>query len=131
VLQVPAAPTGVAITDTAQGGELEVKWTTPAQFAEQINIYRSETAGQLGTLVQEGLNPTASAEATWLDTGLVNGKTYHYTVRAANVIGESNNTAQVTGVATDTVVPTFAGVKATLELGFPGYRVSWDTAVDK
>jgi len=131
VLQIPAAPTGVAITDTAQGGELEVKWTTPALYAEQINIYRSETAGQLGSLVKEVLSPTANAEGTWLDTGLTNRKTYYYTVRAANVVGESGNTQQYSGVATDTVAPTFAGIKSTLELGFPGYRLSWDAASDK
>lgn len=127
----PVAPTAISATDTKLGGEVLVAWTTPALYSDVINIYRSTTAGVLGTKVKVITSPTPSAPATWLDEGLTNGVQVYYTVKAMNGKGEeSPNTDQVTATPTDQTPPTFAGITGAKDYGFPGVRVSWGPATD-
>jgi hypothetical protein len=128
---IPDAPTAVTATDTKKGGEVAVGWTTPAQNADFIHIYRSAASGTLGSLVKTISAPTAGAPATWNDTGLTNGVPVYYTVKAANgAAQESIAPAQVTATPTDQTAPTFAGIASTMDYGYPGFRLSWANASD-
>ncbi len=128
----PEPPTNIKATDTTQGGEILVEWTTPALYADVINIYRSLIPTELGPKVKVITSPVAGAPASWLDTGLVDGVTYHYTVRAMNGKNEeSSNTAKVSATPSDQVAPTFGGLTSAKDYGFPGARLTWTPAVDK
>jgi len=89
------APTG--LTRTQGDGTINLDWadSTSPIFAS-YSVYRSATTGGPYTSIATGL--TASA---YSDSGLTNGTTYHYVVRAVdNVVGsgvESANSAQVSG----------------------------------
>lgn len=94
----PAAPTNIAASRGNQSATLS--WTNPTDGDfSSITIYRSTTAGTLGTAVHTGVTGTSKQ-----DTGLTNGTVYYYTVRAVDRSGnESTNTAQVN--ATPAVLP--------------------------
>ena len=89
------APTG--LTRIQGDGVINLDWadSTSPIFAS-YSVYRSATTGGPYTSIATGL--TASA---YSDSGLTNGTTYHYVVRAVdNVVGsgvESANSAQVSG----------------------------------
>lgn len=128
----PEPPSNIKATDTTQGGEILVEWTTPALYADVINIYRSLIPTELGPKVKVVTSPAAGAPASWLDTGLVDGVTYYYTVKAMNGKDEeSSNTAKVSASPSDQVAPTFGGLTSAKDYGFPGARLTWTPAVDK
>ncbi len=104
---VPVAPTGL----TATGGNQQVVLTwTPVTGATTYNIYRgTATNGQSGTPV--ATNVTA---ATYTNTGLTNGTTYFYKVRAVNSAGTgpvSNEASARPAAEAPTTAP--AGLTAT------------------
>lgn len=128
---VPDPPANPSAMDKGDGSGVLLAWTNPSADLDSIRIYRSETEGTLGSLVKTVTPVTPGANDSWLDGTVAMGSTYWYTVRAANGAGqESPNTNQVTVTATDTVAPTFAGVTATRDLGYPGLRLTWTSAVD-
>ena len=86
-------PSNVRINHPTLFNQLTLAWTNPPASAgfKNITIYRSTSAGQLGTAVASGLTGT-----TFTDSGLTDNTTYFYTVRALNTaLAESNNTDQV------------------------------------
>ncbi|MFH1784754.1 MAG: gliding motility-associated C-terminal domain-containing protein [bacterium] len=101
------APTNVNVVDATTGGKLNLSWVNPASL-DHIHVYRSTTAGSTGTLVHDNITGE-----TLSDTGLTNGTTYYYVVRAMNSSGtESTNNDQYSGVPTgtgDAAPPEIAG----------------------
>jgi fibronectin type 3 domain-containing protein len=82
----PAAPG--AVVATPGNGAVALSWGA-VSGAASYRVYRSTTSGGPYTLV-------ASRTATsFSDSGLTNGTTYHYVVRAFNGTLESANSAQV------------------------------------
>jgi len=83
-------------------GQLVITWTKPvAVDFSHLHIYRSATAGQLGTRVVDDLDAIKL-----VDTGLSSQTTYYYTVRTVDSAGnESTNTAQVSATTLDATPP--------------------------
>ena len=78
----PAAPTGLAAT----GGNAQVglSWTASAG-ATSYNVYQGTTSGgESTTALATGITTT-----TYTNTGLTNGTTYYYEVKALNSVGAS------------------------------------------
>ncbi|MBI1922332.1 MAG: chitobiase/beta-hexosaminidase C-terminal domain-containing protein [Geobacter sp.] len=95
--QPPAVPGNITATDAGTGGTVLLSWTKPADSDfSLIRVYRSITAGSLGVLAYN--NVTGASRQ---DTGLTNGTTYYYTVRAVDTAGnETTNTSQVSAKPT-------------------------------
>jgi fibronectin type 3 domain-containing protein len=103
----PSAPQSLAAT--AGSGSVSLTWTAPANNGgaaiSGYNIYRGTSAGG------EGTTPVGTVSGTTLsftDTGLTNGTTYFYTVKAVNSAGTSaaSNEASATPTAVTATVPT-------------------------
>jgi hypothetical protein len=90
VLTPPLAPVNVA---TFPGdGQIELVWSATAK-ATSYNIYRGTSPGG------EGLTPQGtSASLSFVDTGLSDGTTYYYYVRAVDSAGPSAASAEVHGL---------------------------------
>ncbi len=86
----PNPLTNVTATDKGTGGAVTLAWTnsTSADFAS-VTIYRSTVDGQIGSAVKTGATGTS-----YDDTGLTNGTTYYYTLKA---VDKSSN--ESTGVS--------------------------------
>ncbi|MCL5411185.1 MAG: carboxypeptidase regulatory-like domain-containing protein [Patescibacteria group bacterium] len=118
----PSAPTGVSVTN-AESGALTIAWTNPTSDFSYAKVYRSTTSGSLGTVIANNQTGTS-----YKDTGLTNGTTYYYTVRAVDAAGnESTNTAQVSGTPSGTGLPNtgapFIPAFAALLIGAVGLAV--------
>ncbi|MGH9063624.1 MAG: fibronectin type III domain-containing protein, partial [Acidimicrobiales bacterium] len=88
----PGAPTGLAATPgNAQVG---LAWTAPASDGGSAvtgyDVYRSTKPGVPGSRISTDVPGT-----TYTDTGLTNGTTYYYEVRAVNAAAEGPASAQV------------------------------------
>ena len=81
-------PTPIGVTATAGNDEVSLSWTA-ASDASSYNIYRSTDAGN-EVIYQQGVLGTS-----FTDTGVTNGVTYYYQVSAANGVGESNLSIEV------------------------------------
>lgn len=95
-------PTAVRdLIATPGNGLVSLQWTSPAysnaSAISEYRIYRGPGAQNVTLLVTLG-NVT-----TYTDPGLVNGKTYYYSIRAMNSAGEGNITGNVS--ATPRTVP--------------------------
>ncbi|RCG31401.1 hypothetical protein DQ384_11895 [Sphaerisporangium album] len=106
----PAGPTN--LTATPGAGSVTLTWTASASGAPtSYRIYRgTKSDGEANTPV----GTVGGTTTTFTDTGLSNGKTYYYFVSAANAVGGSPNSNEVSAVpgtgptptATPTVTPT-------------------------
>ncbi|WP_231594435.1 cellulose binding domain-containing protein [Paenibacillus algorifonticola] len=81
----PTAPQGV--TATAGNGQTALSWQA-VSGATSYNIKRA--ASSTGPFATVG----TTSSTTYVNTGLVNGTTYYYTVSAVNSAGESGNSLQ-------------------------------------
>ena len=86
---LPAAPSGLTAT-AASSSQINLSWTNNAtnQTGFQIDQATSSDFAQNLTTVTVGANAT-----TYSATGLANGTTYYYRVRAINGNGDSANTS--------------------------------------
>src|SRR3990167_9458160 len=96
----PLAPTGLTAVDSPsdEGYAINLSWTpsTSTGVTEQ-RIYRGTTnGGPYGTLVTTIYNNTTSIYTD--NTGLVNGTTYYYVIRAFDGTQESGNSNQASAV---------------------------------
>lgn len=93
----PAAPTQVVAV--VSGGKISVSWNNPIQDFKNAKVYRSDKAGELGTVRAAVVLTNSFTD----DLDLVDGTTYFYTVRAVDAAGnESNNTNSVPVIAVGT-----------------------------
>lgn len=101
----PVAPTAV----TAAGGINQATITWPAvSGAASYNVYWSTTTGVTKTSGTQ----VAGVTTPYVKTGLSAGTTYYFVVTAANSVGESAASAQVTAT-TDAAPPAVPAVPAT------------------
>ncbi|MDF2713359.1 MAG: S-layer protein [Paenibacillus sp.] len=96
--QVPAPGAPVLQSATAGNGQVQLIWN-PAAGSTGYMVFRSETSGAYAT----ELITVAHSVYTYTVTGLSNGMTYYFVVRAANPGGESANSNEAS--ATPMTVP--------------------------
>jgi len=91
---IPPAPTG--LTATGDNTKVLLNWNASSD-AESYNIYRGTTAGgESTTAVASGITTT-----NYVNTGLTNGTTYYYKVKATNFSGTSGYSTEASATATD------------------------------
>jgi fibronectin type 3 domain-containing protein len=115
----PPAPTG--LTATPASGQITLQWNA-SSGATSYNIYRATTSGG-ETLLVSGVTGTS-----YLNTGLTNGTTYYYKVKAVNSAGTSgfSNEASATPQAATSPPPAPAGLAATAGNG--KVTLSWNAS---
>ncbi|HEU5396268.1 MAG TPA: LamG-like jellyroll fold domain-containing protein, partial [Verrucomicrobiae bacterium] len=113
-----AAPGGLAAT--AGDGRVTLSWNVVPNAAD-YEVWRSLTNG--GSYTEVG----ALVGTNYTDAGLVNGTQYYYVVNAANPVGVSANSAQVSArpVSTAPVTSSVALVGNQLQLGWPADHTGW------
>jgi len=78
----PNPPTGLQAT--AGDGRVTLTWTASSTPGVGYNVYRATASGAYGATP---VNPEPVAGTTYTDTGLVNGTTYYYVVKARDASG--------------------------------------------
>lgn len=97
---VPAAPTGLSAT--AGNTQVNLTWTA-SSGATSYEVYRGTTSnGQNATPIATGITATS-----YTNTGLTNGTTYYYKVKAVNSSGSSGYSNEASAL------PTAGGASAT------------------
>ncbi len=114
----PVAPENLSAT--AGNTEVLLAWNA-VPGATEYRIFRADTANGTLTRIANGITITA---ATYTDTGLANGTAYRYTVRAANSIGESPDSNEITVTPVLPLPAAPANLSATFRNG--GVILSWD-----
>ncbi|MEN1988257.1 glycoside hydrolase family 6 protein [Paenibacillus hubeiensis] len=94
----PSAP--ASLTATAGNGQVTLSWSA-SSGATSYHVKRATNAS--GPYATVAANVTA---ASYTDTGLNNGTTYHYVVSAVNAAGESSPSVAATATPQSVVVPT-------------------------
>jgi autotransporter-associated beta strand protein len=84
---LPAVVTG--LTAAAYNSEIDLTWIA-SSGATSYTVLRSTTSGGPYTTLASGVTATS-----YVDTGLTNGTTYYYVVKAVNSAGASANSSQV------------------------------------
>jgi hypothetical protein len=95
----PAAPTGLAVTQEAVGGQLKLMWNAhpdPDDDLDGYNIYMSET-NVTGSFNKVNTAPLSGT--TFIHTGLNNGDDYYYRITA---VDDSGNESPASGTAMNT-----------------------------
>jgi fibronectin type 3 domain-containing protein len=122
---VPSAPNGLSVT--AGNAEAMLSWSVPsADGGDAVNGYQVFEGTSAGG---EGASPAASTVATaYTVTGLSNGTTYYFTVRAVNQAGTGLSSAEVS-VTPATVPSAPAALAVVLDrqaaAGDGAVEVSW------
>jgi hypothetical protein len=99
----PAAPTALSATDVAgdNGGAIALTWTpSPSTAVTSQRVYRSTTSG--GPYMITAI--VGNTAATYTDTGLTNGATYYYVLRAFDGTQESADSNEVAAASAAPVV---------------------------
>jgi len=91
----PPAPTN--LTAAGQDSQVSLTWTA-SSGATSYNVLRSTTNGGPYSQIASGVTTTS-----YLDTGLTNGTTYYYVVRAVNGAGTSGNSNQASATPTTAI----------------------------
>ena len=89
-LTIPPVPKN--LTANPADTQIALSWNE-SNSAEEYRIYRADTpTGDLARIA----GTTTITAARYIDTGLINGTEYRYTVRAVNALGESTDSNEVT-----------------------------------
>ena len=118
----PLPPTGVSASDGTSSVSVTISWAGSAN-ATSYTVYRSATAGQLGTSI--GSTSTTSL----IDTTVTPGIIYYYTVTARGVSGTSAASAQNSGFASMAPLPP-TGVSASDGISATTVIVTWATSTN-
>jgi hypothetical protein len=106
---VPGPPTG--LTAKAGQGQVTLTWTAPAtdggSAVTGYDVYQSTSKGGEATPPVNGTTPIPATTTSYTATGLANGTTYWFTVKAVNAAGRSpaSNEVQATPAATTPTPP--------------------------
>ena len=123
VSSVPVAPTAPATpeapTCVPSSGQLVVSWVAPDNGGSAITTYRLQRAASASGPWGNNVD-TAATSATV--TGLTNGTTYHFQVRATNTVGSSSY-SPVASCAPATVPGAPTGVAGTA--AYSSVAVTW------
>jgi fibronectin type 3 domain-containing protein len=116
VLVPPGAPTNLQAT----GGDtiVNLTWTAPAGGAASYKVFQATTSG--------GYGPTpivTTTSTTFTATGLVNGQTYYYVVRASNASGDGAASNEAWAVPLPPPPPAPTGLTGTV--GDGRVSLSW------
>ena len=103
-IAVPPAPTGVRAA-AAGSGEVTLYWN-PVAGATRYQVYRGSTVITC---------PVPSPQSPCRDTGLTNGTTYTYTVRAVNGSGTGASSLASSATPSNAAPPAPTGIAATAE----------------
>ncbi len=120
------------VNDTSMGGEIEVSWepaediSTPVMYAVYMDTDPAFTPNSTN-MVASGVTGTS-----YTVTGLINGQTYYFVVRATDSLGNSEaNTVKKYASPTDTTPPVFAGLGTAADMGTYGeVNLTWSPAED-
>ncbi|GAA0133212.1 hypothetical protein YSY43_00520 [Paenibacillus sp. YSY-4.3] len=93
----PAAPTG--LTAAAGNGQAVLSWNA-SSGATSYTVKRAAVSGGPYTTIASNVTATS-----YTNTGLTNGSTYYYVVSAANNVGSSTDSSQVSVTPQGTPVP--------------------------
>ncbi len=123
----PSAPRGLAAVAGPGAGEISLSWTAPANDGGvAITAYEVHRGDASGT---ETLLTTLGNVLTFRDTGLGNGVTKFYAVRARNAVGTgaaSNEASATTGVPPSAP----RNLTATTELDVQHVDLAWEPPAD-
>ena len=99
----PPAPLALTLDVPAEGGVLDLAWTSPAQPVAGFRVYRSPVSGGPWQAVSDDLGPTTTS---FRDATVTNGVEYFYVARSVDTLGnESPSSNEVSGVPEDTLAP--------------------------
>jgi hypothetical protein len=101
VLNVPDAPTNVAPGRTVLSHVVELSWTSPKNNGAPIDSY---------TVQSDGVSQQCAASPCTI-TNLTNGQTYSFTVKAHNLVGDSEASAPSAGARPDAVPDAVTGLR--------------------
>lgn len=110
----PAVPTAVTVSrSTSDPSALVIQWeAVTSEPIQQYNLYRSTTAGVLGTK----LTHVSAATTTYTDTEIEPAKPYYYTVTAIDFTGNESVSALATAPAGNTDLFVSTAVEAVEKL---------------
>ena len=95
---VAAAPTD--LTGTFTSGNIELGWTAPETGATSYQILRKAGSDEEEVYVEDSYDPDADAPSTtFTDSGVTEGETYEYRVRALNAGGAGLESGAATVLA--------------------------------
>jgi hypothetical protein len=120
VLGPPAAPGTPVVGGTVLSGAVQLSWTAPADNGAPIESYQVDYGGG---------SQTCPASPCTI-TGLTNGVTYTFTVKAQNVVGWSPASAS-SGPATPNTVPGAVSGLAVSDPRNGTLKLSWNAAPDQ
>jgi hypothetical protein len=128
--------------DAGTGGTVDLGWTeavdpdtiecnSDPSLPMTYNVYHSQTSGGQDFLTPDATTDSLSAEIS----GLTDGVTYHFVVRAMDSAGnEDNNLVELSAMPTtpiDTTPPQFSGLLSATDQGTSGnVLLTWSTATD-
>ncbi len=120
---IPAAPANV--NATPGNSQVSLSWDASA-WAYSYTVLRSITNGSGYTQVATGIIGTS-----YTNTGLVNGTTYYYVVRAVNDLGTSGNSFQASATpAWDTIAPSVPGGLIASNVTTTSITLTWTASTD-
>ena len=118
-----APPAPATLTAIAGNAQVTLSWSMVAD-ASGYRVYRAEgTFGGTLTRIHEIAN---SNTIMYTNTGLTNGTTYRYTVRAFNDVGESPNSSEVSATPTAAVTLPAAPTNLSAAAGDAQVTLSWN-----
>jgi len=126
----PLPPYGISVlkTNLDTGGELKITWTNPDDpDVVKVNFYRSQTEGVKGSSVCFVLK---TSPPEYIDTGLVNGATYYYTLLSSFGVEESTNTDQYFARPLDSIPPLKVANFCGYSIGKDSQVLSWSANTD-
>ncbi|MBB6734675.1 DUF4832 domain-containing protein [Cohnella zeiphila] len=119
---IPAAPAG--LTATAGNSQAALAWSA-SSGAATYSVFRSTTSGSGYAAVASGI-----AGTSYTDTGLTNGTTYYYVVKAVNSAGTSGNSNEASVTPSNIVPPPAAPTGLTATAGNAQVSLTWTASAD-